>query len=437
MARPQIVVDIAFASNPAATPVWTPVSQYVRAVSIRRGRQRELGRIEAGTATVVLDNRDRRFDPTNDASPYYPNVIPMKRIRIGASYSEGALQWLFTGFIESWPQRYPGVGDAVVEVPCVDWFKLFSLYKLTIEDRVQELSGQRIIAVLEYIANVVGAGGWYWTLASSDTDPYAPYSKLQLTTRLAYAWEDQDVDAGQSEVQSQTINEIALQHLQAVAEAEQGMLFVARDGRVTFRNRHARIRPIATPPPVFGNVPGALPYNSLSIEYTDDQLWNKVIIERRGGTVPGIAEDRTSQAKYLQRTLQRSGLLITNDREAQAMAEYLVNRYANPQLVIRSMTISPEMDEALFSETFGRELGDRVLVRHRPPGPALEGQSPGPVIEQLSFVEGIAWDITPDRWQTTWQLSPADLETYWILAGTNADQYAQFSKLEQSTRVAY
>lgn len=62
------------------------ITDFVRGLSTQRGAQRELQRVEAGTATLVLDNRDGRFTPFKVSSPYYPNVLPMRRIRINAQF---------------------------------------------------------------------------------------------------------------------------------------------------------------------------------------------------------------------------------------------------------------------------------------------------------------------------------------------------------------
>lgn len=64
---------------------WTDVSQYVLfdegPPKVTRGKQHETDAIRAGTANYRLWNIDRRFDPSNIASPYYPNVVPMRRVR--------------------------------------------------------------------------------------------------------------------------------------------------------------------------------------------------------------------------------------------------------------------------------------------------------------------------------------------------------------------
>jgi hypothetical protein len=76
-------VEIAFGSAPlAGTYSWTDVTAYVKEFSTKRGRDYELDQIQAGTATFTLDNADGRFTPGRAASPYFPNVIPRRRVRI-------------------------------------------------------------------------------------------------------------------------------------------------------------------------------------------------------------------------------------------------------------------------------------------------------------------------------------------------------------------
>jgi hypothetical protein len=113
---------------------WTDVSASVRSTSIGRGRDHELSRSQAGQSTTELSNLDRRFDPTNVASPYYPYVIPMRQIRISAVWSAVTYP-LFTGYIEDWgptwlPRPIKGGGDAVARVRAVDGFKVLSLFEM-------------------------------------------------------------------------------------------------------------------------------------------------------------------------------------------------------------------------------------------------------------------------------------------------------------------
>ncbi|MGH2663692.1 MAG: LamG-like jellyroll fold domain-containing protein [Actinomycetota bacterium] len=137
MARPTVTVDVAFGKDPLATPGvndWTDITSYVRELRIKQGRSHELSRSEAGTAELQLANLDRRFDPSNAASPYSPNLLPMKRIRVRAAHQQST-RTLFTGFVDGWPQTYPprpikDVGDAEVTIRATDAFKVLNQYEL-------------------------------------------------------------------------------------------------------------------------------------------------------------------------------------------------------------------------------------------------------------------------------------------------------------------
>lgn len=68
MSVPTLIAEVMFNS-----PTWTDISPYVRSATVRRGSSRVDSptlRYEAGTAVLKLDNRDRRFDPTNLFGPY-------------------------------------------------------------------------------------------------------------------------------------------------------------------------------------------------------------------------------------------------------------------------------------------------------------------------------------------------------------------------------
>jgi hypothetical protein len=71
--------------GPVAATFDEDITEFVRGVETHRGAQRELERVEAGTATITLAN-DGRFTPFNTGSPYYPDVLPMRRIRILAQF---------------------------------------------------------------------------------------------------------------------------------------------------------------------------------------------------------------------------------------------------------------------------------------------------------------------------------------------------------------
>jgi hypothetical protein len=79
--------------GPTAPTFSQDITAYVREASTHRGAARELERVEAGTASITFDNLDGRFTPFNPASPYYPNILPMRRMRIMATPSGAGAGW--------------------------------------------------------------------------------------------------------------------------------------------------------------------------------------------------------------------------------------------------------------------------------------------------------------------------------------------------------
>src|SRR3954453_4355822 len=75
-ARPYVRCRLSFDDASAATPNWTEVANIdLRSFSTSRGRDTEQSQFDAGSASVVLDNRDRAYDPNSNAS-----IRPMNRI---------------------------------------------------------------------------------------------------------------------------------------------------------------------------------------------------------------------------------------------------------------------------------------------------------------------------------------------------------------------
>ena len=117
---PQCVIEIGFDDGPyVSEPAWTDVTEYVRSVTVRRGRSDDLSPF-VGTATVELDNRDRRFDPFNTSSVYNGKLVPRRQIRIRAAAGTSTYP-VFRGYVAGWPVSYTDAGfDSTVTVECFD-----------------------------------------------------------------------------------------------------------------------------------------------------------------------------------------------------------------------------------------------------------------------------------------------------------------------------
>lgn len=397
---PVPVVEIAFATAPTVAPTWTDVSAYVESFSLRRGRQSPLESAGAGTATVRLDNGDRRFDPQG-GGPYAGNLKPMRRIRISAAW-KGELYPLFTGYVDGFPQRRENYGHQFVDVSCSDAYKPLALAAVN-GTFPQQRTDERIGAILTAI-NFTTGQAWL--------TEHATYGLLGSTT-FAGPVGDRALDEGDSEVQATTLeNTTALAHVQAVEQSERGFLFAARDGAITLHNRERRLLgAAATPGVILGDDPagGELPYVEATFDYSDQELANDVRVTREGGTEQ-VAADGTSQTDYFPRTISRS-VLVPTDSEALTIAEYLISQYKEPRPRITALTLDPhDQDGLLWPHFLGRELGDPLLVRATPLGG-------GSRVSQTSLLEGLSvdWTAPGNLWGGGAAVSEADTTAYWRL----------------------
>jgi len=417
--RPTLKVEIALTTMPSETPVWTDVTAYVRApMTITRGRQRELDTIQCGTATLVLDNRDRRFDPFNADGPYYGNLLPMRRVRIGATIPSTELPddqlvfgasgdmgnrywYLYSGFVETWNlENYiDGAQDGIVTVQLVDGFEPLSRAMLT-GDFVQALSGVRIGAVLDAANWTVGAS---WVVGSA--------SNGRVGTMAVGPVGDRALADGISEVQAVSLaGTTALQHIQDVASAEGGLFFVSKTGVATFYDRHRLLKePFREPVAELGDAgaAGEHAYSHLSYSYGCEWIYNDVVMQAEGGDEQ-TASDATSQARYLRRTLSQTGLLLVSDTEVATRARFMLNRYRDPLVRFDSLELSGAIEAATWEALLAMDMGDLLTVRHQPSG----GGDPW---EQDSVIQGIKHEISVEDWRVTMWLAPHHAGDFWLV----------------------
>lgn len=136
---PTILVEVGFAANALDEPVgtWTDISYWAFQGKIKRGRQHELGRFDAGTLTLNLLNTDGRFSPSNSGSPYGAGAVaPGRPIRVRATYGAVTCN-LFRGFIEAWKTSWSGPTMSTVQVTAVDAMKLLNAKKVSTVDYYQ------------------------------------------------------------------------------------------------------------------------------------------------------------------------------------------------------------------------------------------------------------------------------------------------------------
>src|SRR3990167_3483839 len=244
---PSLKVDVAFTTDPTdGSPSWTDITAYVRSFRTRRGRQHDLQRIEAGTMDMVLDNRDRRFDASYAAGAYYPNVLPLRRIRVYSQWSSVTYP-VWQGYVEAWPPSWPDGGkNDIVTLHAVDGFKVLNLSSLRGESFASEDTGTRITNVL-----------------SSTSIPSADYSVGAGSVTL---------------VASGTVADetTALGHILEVVDSEGGgaVFYSSRGGTLTFENQRHRITNETTSSGTYVDGAGTtgLVYRDLTASYDDSDL---------------------------------------------------------------------------------------------------------------------------------------------------------------------
>lgn len=352
------------ATYPLAGEVLVDVTDKVRAVSVSRGRSRDLDKFTAANVNITLDNRDRHFDPLYTAGPYYGQLVPKKRVEV-----EHLGQMMMTGQVEDWLYDYSVSGDSIAQASCSDAFSQIVNETIPAGTATSQLSGARVNAILDAI-------DWPATLRQVS----AGYATLD-----ANVVPEDGVDA--------------LSYLQQVALSERGLLFMGKGGSVVFRDRVDSQNPATGVG--FGN--GGIPFVGIDVASTAEEMVNRASVTWTAGTAvagTATAEDATSIAAYglLPKTYDT---LLANEASAEALAGFIVSRYSRPAYRVDKITVNlAGMTVLQAQRVLGVELGDVCTVTWTPNGVGDE-------ISQSVIVDAIAHDATPAQHNVTFTLSQA------------------------------
>ncbi len=285
---------------------FADVTEFVEAVNITRGRNRQLDQFNAGTATVSFDNATRVFDPLNTASIYYPFVLPRCPIVINANGTP-----IYTGVITDWNLDYDISNQDMMYATCADQFTVLSNQQLDAHTTTAELSSTRIDTVLDY-AEVNYAGARAIGTGSSTlggTAASAGFSIAQDTNLLNY--------------------------LQLITTSEQGYLFMSAAGALTFKGRSSVLNPVAGA--TFDTTGTALPYQTLINQFGDELLYNYIVTQSPAGAIQ-TTSNAASIALYQTQNYQLLDLLNSTTTEVAALGNYLLGKYQNPVLRFTGLT---------------------------------------------------------------------------------------------------
>lgn len=323
--------------------------------STDRGKNQALDRINAGIATIVVDNSDRVFDPLYPDGPYFGQLIPRRSIRISCNDRP-----VFRGSVEDFDIVYQPSNKSQVRIDVSDAFSVLTNAQLTEFTPSSELSGARINAVLD-------------------------------RPEVAWPSAERDIDAGDSTMMSALVQEgtPALSYLQLVSNSEFGDFFIGKDGKVNFRERNA----IPNSPDltfsdevVAGEFTG-IQFASVNNVYGSENLYNRITISNAAEpALEATANDANSQLIYGPRSYSATGVLVQDQSQLDFLADYLLARFKDPQYRFDSVTVILDtLVEADQNKVLDLEIGEVVQVRFTPSGIP-------PAIEQYCRIIGVSHD---------------------------------------------
>ena len=341
------------------------VSEYVRNVSVRRGKSRQLDRFTAGGANIEFNNNSRAFDPENTSSPFFGQIIPKRTIKVETGGSA-----VFYGVVDDWNLNYDLSGLSLADADCVDGFTLLAQRALSASTETSQKTGARINSILDR-------------------------SEVNWPSSL------RDIDTGATTLQADVIQDgtNALEYLQLVTDSEPGSIFMGSDGFIVFKDRS--VAPVSAGQVTFSDDGTGVEFSEVQVVYGSELLYNYVQIERNnGGTA--IASDSDSINSYGQQALIQSGLLMNTDSDALELANYLLSQYSEPEYRFETLTVQLEsLTSSDQADVLGLEIGDVARIKFTP-------NNVGSQIDKYASIIRIDHDIQPASHRITFGFQTLD-----------------------------
>jgi len=319
-----------------AGELFYDISDRLSAVSVRRGKSQALDRIDAGIASITVNNNDRLFDPLYEGSLYFGVLVPRKRVRITANDKP-----VFFGFIEDLDLNYLPENRSTVLFEVADGLSLLTNAAIEEYTPVSQLSGARVNAVLDL-----------------------PEVSWDSTNR--------QIDDGNSVMLDAPVAEgtSVLEYLKLVSASEQGNLFIGKDGKIIFQERNAAQTSVDL---IFTDnlAPSAsvkIPFTQVSNVYGSENLYNVITVEN-ADTIPEqvIAEDLPSIGAYGARAYSLTGVLIEDPAELEDLANRLLITYKDPLYRFESIVVELDRLSTLQQDSIlDLEIGDIIQVEFTP-----------------------------------------------------------------------
>lgn len=314
-----------------AGTIFYDLTSDVRSIQINRGKANYIDNISAGEVVVELNNRNRDYDPTYAAGPYYGQIVPKRAVRVS---SNGIVQ--FSGLVDDWNLLYEPNGEAIATFVASDGFVYLNNQTLNAGTATVQYSGARVNAVLN--------------------DPTVQWP-LEL----------RNIDTGIHQLGADVIadNTNALSYLQLVEQSEGGRLFISKDGYVTFQDQAVTVGTGTTVE--LSDDGTGIPYQNMVVVYGSEQLYNEVVLESAVTNTQVSATDSDSISQYGIFNLTQTGLLTNSDTQLADWATTLVKRFSEPEYRFDSVQVRlNDLSIADQDLILGLEIGDVVKITFTP-----------------------------------------------------------------------
>ena len=357
------------------------VTSDVQSVSINRGRSRDTDSFFTGSCSVRLLNNERKYENTNTSSAFSPGIEPMIEIHVDATTDGGSTyKDLFVGFVTDINLSYPDGSNSFADFVASDAFMKIANTKLINQSFSSATSGTLIGAILDN-------------------------AQVKFGT-------NRNIETGISTMQSLSgITDNTLSVLQTVERSENGSLFMSKSGDLTFKSRHTTFP--SSVAATFSDDGSDIPYLKVDYINDDNEIFNIISLQRLSGSTQ-TAEDVGSQAKYLIRTLNRTGLFNNSDTEVLDAANFLLGKFKDALIRFDNLVVDiTEQSTSNQNTILDRDVTDIIKVELTPPG----GGSPSQITAN-EIIDSISYNITPDIFAVSYKLSNADVQAFLRLDNT-------------------
>jgi len=283
------------------TTEFAEVLDGINSLTCRRGRRDMGDQFGAGSLSFTMLDTTGVFNPLNSDSPFFdtandqPGLAPMRRVRLSRYDADDVKEYLFVGRVVNYDYNFDLTGLDTVTVFCADDFYLLSQTDLASFNVSEQLSSARLSAVLDRPEISFPVAQRDITTGTQTLGGAAAFTVDNGTNALAYC------------------NQINV--------AEQGRLFMARDGYLTFQPRIGNT--LSASVADFHDDGTNFRYNGVGISFEANQVVNRASVSILGGS-PEVAEDLASQAVYFIQTESITNSLLHSDAAALDLAEYLL-----------------------------------------------------------------------------------------------------------------